>query len=102
MRTRKNRAALLSMVLAGSAFAAPPLAPEQLSIEQLPSKSPHWVYVVDEAFFNEIDARVRLFDGDSYRHLGQIDAGFSPGGIQSPDGGTTAVATTYFARGGHG
>ena len=102
MRTWQIRAALLGLLLTGSAFAAPPLAPEQLSIEQLPSKSPHWVYVVDEAFFNEIDARVRLFDGDSYRHLGQIDAGYSPGVIQSPDGKTTAVATTYYARGGHG
>jgi hypothetical protein len=89
------RVALLAVLVNGTAFAAEPLAAEQFSIEPLPSKSPHWVYVVDEAFFNEIDARVRLFDGDSYRHLGQIDAGFSPGVIQSPDGSTTAVATTY-------
>jgi methylamine dehydrogenase heavy chain len=102
MRTWKNRAAVLGLLVAGAALAAEPLVPEQLSVEPLPSKGPHWVYVVDEAFFNEIDARVRLFDGDSYRHLGQIDAGFTPGVIQSPDGQTTAVATTYFARGGHG
>ena len=79
-----------------------PLAAEQLTIEALPPPGPHWVYVIDEAFSNEIDARVRLFDGDSYRHLGQIDAGFTPGVILSPDGRTTAVATTYFARGAHG
>jgi methylamine dehydrogenase heavy chain len=102
MRTMQFRAALLALLVNGSAFAVEPLAAEQLSIEPLPSKSPHWVYIVDEAFFNEIDSRVRLFDGDSYRHLGQIDAGFSPGVIQSPDGSTTAVATTYYARGGHG
>jgi methylamine dehydrogenase heavy chain len=102
MRTLQLRAALLALMVGGGALAAESLAPEQLSIEPLPSKSPHWVFVIDEAFFNEIDARVRLFDGDSYRHLGQIDAGFSPGVIQSPDGSTTAVATTYFARGGHG
>jgi methylamine dehydrogenase heavy chain len=102
MRTMQFRAALLAVLVNSTAFAAEPLAAEQLSIAPLPSKSPHWVYVVDEAFFNEIDARVRLFDGDSYRHLGQIDAGFNPGVIQSPDGSTTAVATTYYARGGHG
>ena len=102
MRTLQFRAALLALLVNGSAFAAEPLAAEQLSVESLPPKSPHWVYVVDEAFSNEIDARVRLFDGDSYRHLGQIDAGFTPGVTQSPDGKTTAVATTYFARGGHG
>jgi methylamine dehydrogenase heavy chain len=102
MRTLQFRAALLALLVNGSAFAAEPLAAEQFSVEALPSKSPHWVYVVDEAFYNEIDARVRLFDGDSYRHLGQIDAGFTPGVIQSPDGKMTAIATTYFARGGHG
>jgi len=102
MRTLLFHAALLALPVTGGAFAAQPLATEQLSIEPLPSRSPHWVYVVDEAFFNEIDARVRLFDGDSYRLLGQIDAGFTPGVSESPDGRTTAVATTYFARGGHG
>src|ERR1700722_17312015 len=102
MRTMRFRAALLAMLVSGGAFAAPPLAAEKLTVEPLPPPGPHWVYVVDEAFYNEIDARVRLFDGDSYRDLGQIDAGFSPGVIESPDGRTTAVTTTYFARGGHG
>jgi methylamine dehydrogenase heavy chain len=102
MRTLQLRAALLALLVNGSAFAAEPLAAEQFTVESLPPKSPHWVYIVDNAFANEIDARVRLFDGDSYRHLGQIDAGFNPGVTLSPDGNTTAVATTYFARGGHG
>src|SRR5450631_3099633 len=102
MRTMQFRAALLAVLVNGTALAVEPLAAEKFSIEPLPSRSPHWAYVIDEAFSNEIDARVRLFDGDSYRHLGQIDAGFSPGVIQSPDGSTTAVATTYYARGGHG
>ena len=104
MRTSHACAALLALLVNGAAFAAQPLPlpPEQFTIETLPPKSPHWVYVVDEAFANEIDARVRLFDGDSYRHLGQIDAGFNPGVVLSPDRAITAVATTYFARGGHG
>ena len=82
--------------------APPPLPAEHLSVQQLPPKSPHWVYVYDEAFDNEIDARVHLFDGDSYRRLGQIDAGFLPSVSLSPDGTTTAVATSYFARGSRG
>ena len=73
-----------------------------VGVQPLPPRSPHWVYVYDEAFFNETDARVQLFDGDSYRRLGQIDAGFLPAVAISPDGATTAVATTYFARGSHG
>ena len=47
-------------------------------MEKLPPNNAHRIYVLDEAFLNEIDARVHLFDGDTYRRLGQIDAGFSP------------------------
>ena len=82
--------------------APPPLPAEHLTVQPLPPKSPHWVYVYDEAFDNEIDARLHLFDGDSYRRLGQIDAGYLPSVSLSPDGATTAVATTYFARGSRG
>ena len=95
--------ALPCLLLAGRVLgASPPLPPEQLTIEKLPARSPHWVYVYDDAFDNEIDARVHLFDGDSYRRLGQIDAGFNPSVNISPDGSTTVVATTYFARGSRG
>jgi methylamine dehydrogenase heavy chain len=80
----------------------PPLPAEHLTVAKVGPKSPHWVYVVDYAFNNEIDSRVYLFDGDTYRRIGQIDTGFSPGVNLSPDGKTTVVATTYFARGGHG
>jgi methylamine dehydrogenase heavy chain len=97
-------AAALCLILSVLVHAAPPppLPAEHLSVQQLPPKTPHWVYVYDEAFDNEIDARVHLFDGDSYRRLGQIDAGFLPSVSLSPDGTTTAVATTYFARGSRG
>ncbi len=80
----------------------PPLPTEHLTVARVGPKSPHWIYVLDYAFDNEIDSRLYLFDGDTYRRIGQIDTGFSPGVNISPDGKTTAVATTYFARGGHG
>jgi len=102
MRSVPFSAALLCLPAAALASAAEPLPAEHLTLEQLAPRSPHWVYVIDEAFFNETDARVDLFDGDSYRRLGQIDAGFNPGVNLSPDGNTTVVATTYFSRGGHG
>src|SRR5690349_23014269 len=95
--------ALLWPVLAAQVFAAaPPLPAEHLVIERLPPRSPHWVYIYDYVFDNEIDARVYLFDGDSYRRLGQIGAGFYASVNLSPDHGTTAVASTYFARGSRG
>src|SRR5947207_12436520 len=104
MRSASLRSAVtLCLTLSVLAHAAPPPLPaEHLTVQPLPPRSPHWVYVFDEAFYNEIDARVHLFDGDTYRRLGQIDAGFSPGMNLSPDGKTTVVATTYFARGSRG
>lgn len=80
----------------------PPLPAEHLTQEALPPRGPHWVYVVDYAFDNEIDTRVLLYDADRHRRLGQIDGGFLPGFTLSPDRTMAAVATTYFARGGHG
>lgn len=102
MRTHLVGAALLCLLGCPALPAAPPLPSEHLTVEKLGPKSPHWVYVVDEAFYNEIDSRVDLYDGDTYRTLGQIDAGFNPGVNLSPDGATTVLTTTYFARGSHG
>ncbi|HEX4240453.1 MAG TPA: amine dehydrogenase large subunit [Steroidobacteraceae bacterium] len=82
--------------------AAPPLPAEHLSVATVPPAGPHRIYVLDEAFLNEIDSRVNVFDGDTYRRLGQIDAGFNPGFNLSPDGKTSVVATTYFSRGSRG
>ena len=105
MNTMIIRAAILSLAACSRLLAAappPPLPAERLSVAVMPPANPHRVYVLDEAFFNEIDSRVHLFDGDTYRRLGQIDAGFTPGFNLSPDGKTSVVATTYFARGSRG
>lgn len=105
MRPFLSGVTILMLLASSSVIAAaipPPLPAEHLTVETLGRISPHWVYVYDEAVPNEIDMRVLVFDGDSYRRLGQIGAGFMPGVNFSPDGKTTVVATTYFARGGHG
>lgn len=102
MKTVLLRAALLSWATCTPLLAAPPLPAEHLTVASLPPNDPHRIYVLDEAFENEIDARVHLFDGDTYRRLGQIDAGFNPGVNLSPDGKTTVVGTTYFSRGSRG
>src|SRR5258708_18392772 len=102
MKTSLIGASLLSLAIGARSLAAPPLPAEHLTMEKVPPNNAHRIYVLDEAFFNEIDARVHLFDGDTHRRLGQIDAGFSPGFNLSPDGKTTVVATTYFSRGSRG
>jgi methylamine dehydrogenase heavy chain len=102
MKSCLIRAALLSLATCTPLLAEPPLTSEHLTVTTLPPNTPHRIYVLDEAFNNEIDARIHVFDGDSYRRLGQIDAGFNPGFNLSPDGKTTVVGTTYFARGSRG
>jgi methylamine dehydrogenase heavy chain len=105
MKTMFIRAALLSLAACArllAAQASAPLPAEHLTVATMPPESPHRIYVLDEAFFNEIDARINVFDGDTYRRLGQIDAGFTPGVNLSPDGKTTVVGTTYFSRGSRG
>ena len=96
--------AWLALLVASAAGAAgaPPLPAEHLGLTKLPAPSPHWVWVFDESNNNETDMRLYLYDGDAHRELGQIDIGFWPGVAMSPDGRTTAVATTYFSRGSHG
>ena len=104
MKSCVMRAALLSLATCTPLLAAapPPLPAEHLTVTTLPPNTPHRIYVVDDAFVNEIDGRVHLFDGDTFRRLGQIDAGFNPAFNLSPDGKTSVVSTTYFARGSHG
>src|SRR5215468_6320636 len=101
MRSAYVLLAALSWLIPSLPTAAvpPPLPAEHLTVEPLPARSPHWVYVFDEAFDNEIDMRVYLYDGDNHRRLGQIGGGFYTSVNLSPDGATTAVAATYFARG---
>ncbi|SAL80183.1 amine dehydrogenase [Caballeronia peredens] len=76
--------------------------PEELTVAKVPPYNPHRVYVADVAFGSMTDARVRVFDSDTKRFVGEIDGGFAPGFAISPDHKTSYVATTYFARGGHG
>src|ERR1700721_1768552 len=95
-------AAALCLATCTPLLAAAPLPAERLSVAPLPPNNPPRVYVVDDAFENEIDARVHLFDGDTYQRLGQIDAGFNPAFNLSPDAKTSIVGTTYFSRGSRG
>lgn len=92
--------ALLYGLLACQAHAAE--KPEELTVAKLPPYNPHRVFVADVSFASMTDARVHVFDGDMERFVGEIDGGFAPGFAISPDHKTSYVATTYFARGGHG
>ncbi|WP_225936353.1 amine dehydrogenase large subunit [Caballeronia sp. NK8] len=94
--------AVLYGLLACQSHAGAAEKPEELTVAKVPPFNPHRVFVTDVAFSSMTDARVHVFDGDTKRFIGQIDAGFAPGFTISPDHKTGYVATTYFARGGHG
>ena len=93
---------VLLLALAVVANAAPPLPAEHLEIARMPARSPHWIYVFDEILASQTDSRIYVYDGDAHRELGQIDAGYWANFNVSPDGRTTAVATTYLSRGSRG
>ncbi|BBU29583.1 hypothetical protein BTHE68_33170 [Burkholderia sp. THE68] len=105
MKLRRLAAAMgavLYGLLACQSHAGAAEKPEELTVAKVPPFNPHRVFVADVAFSSMTDARVHVFDGDTKRFVGQIDAGFAPGFTISPDHKTGYVATTYFARGGHG
>ena len=86
-----------------SQAAPPPLPAEKLTVETLPPQSPHWVYVFDEAFDNEIDQRVHLFRrrhaiGGSARSTPASRPGFN----LSPDGTTERGRDHLLRRGSRG
>ncbi|MFL9945988.1 amine dehydrogenase large subunit [Paraburkholderia agricolaris] len=101
MNVRRRTTAVAAMLaLACSAQAAE--KPEELSIQKMPPWHPHEIFVVDANAPSMTDGRVYVYDADTMKPLGQIDAGFAPGFAISPDHLTSYVATTYFSRGGHG
>lgn len=94
--------AVLYGLLACQPHAGAAEKPEELTVAKVPPYSPHRIFVADVSFASMTDARVHVFDGDAKRFVGEIDGGFAPGFAVSPDHKTSYVATTYFARGGHG
>ena len=94
--------AVLYGLLACQLHAGAAEKPEELTVAKVPPYNPHRIFVTDVSFASMTDARVHVFDGDTKRFVGEIDGGFAPGFAVSPDHKTSYVATTYFARGGHG
>lgn len=76
--------ALLYGLLACQPHAGAAEKPEELTVAKVPPYSPHRVFVTDVSFASMTDARVHVFDGDTKRFLGEIDAGFAPGFTISP------------------
>lgn len=105
MKSRTRLALLMAGVLtAGLANAQ--LEPEQLTVEELPDSSPHWVFVGDISFFHMPDSRVVLLNGDAETtneaYLGMMSTGYNPAIEMAPDGSALYSAETYYSRGTRG
>ncbi|MFB4204133.1 Aralkylamine dehydrogenase heavy chain [wastewater metagenome] len=105
MKSRTRLALLMAGVLtAGLANAQ--LEPEQLSVEELPDASPHWVFVGDVSFFHMPDSKVVLLNGDAETtneaYLGMMSTGYNPAIEVAPDGSELYSAETYYSRGTRG
>ncbi|WP_321912166.1 amine dehydrogenase large subunit [Paraburkholderia sp. J11-2] len=100
--TIRKRAAATAAFLAFACAATAAEKPEELTIQKMPAWHPHEIFVVDPSGDAATDGRIYLYDADARKELGQIDAGFLPGFVVSPDHETSVVATTYFSRGSHG
>jgi methylamine dehydrogenase heavy chain len=99
-RIRGAFAAVLPVV--ALAASPPPLAPEHIGVEKLPPRNAHWAYLLDVSWSNYIDERVYVYDGDAGKLRGMMDLGYYGSFAESPDGKTSAMAATYWSRGGHG
>lgn len=96
---------LLAAVLPAVALATsapPPLAPEHIGVEKMPKRTAHYAYLLDVSWNNYIDERVYVYDGDAGKLRGMMDLGYYGNFAESPDGKTSAMAATYWSRGGHG
>ncbi len=105
MHTRTSKAlTLAAAVTAGVAHAQ--IEPEQLVVEELPERSPHWVYVTDISFFHMPDSKVVLLNGDAETtneaYLGMMSTGYNPGIAVAPDGSEIYSAETWYSRGTRG
>lgn len=79
------------------------IAPEDLTVAELPDPSPHWVWLNDVAFDHMPDGRAYLVDADSGKFLGMLSAGFAHAILQfSDDGKEIYNPEIYFSRGTRG
>ena len=104
MRLNGAMAALLAVSVAGLAWAGAPveLVPQTPKVLTLGASNGRRLYVQDFAPAHAPDSKILLFNGDTFKFLGEITNGFFGQFALSNDGATLYSATTFFARDDHG
>ncbi len=78
------------------------LAPDVPRVLVLPPSNGHRVFELDTPSAHDVDGKIHVMDGDTFRTLGEVPNGFFGAMSVSRDGATLFSATTYFSRGDHG
>jgi methylamine dehydrogenase heavy chain len=113
LRRQFLRLALLSLLLAGSAFAQVPGSPtvqfpytqpptEGVGVRKMPAPNPHWVLIDAPLYGNFVVSQVYVVDGDSRKIVGMLTAGMISTAAISPDHSRIFVGDTFFSRGTRG
>jgi methylamine dehydrogenase heavy chain len=95
-------ACLAPVCLAAGVARAAELAPDTPHVLVLPPSNGHRVFVLDTPAAHDVDGKIHVMDGDTFRTLGEVPNGFFGAMTVSHDGATLFSATSYFARGDHG
>jgi methylamine dehydrogenase heavy chain len=113
LRRRLLRLTLLSLLLAGPAFAQVPGSPtvqfpytqpptEGVGVRKMPAPNPHWVLIDAPLYGNFIVSQIYVVDGDSRKIVGMLTAGMISTAAISPDHSRIFVGDTFFSRGTRG
>jgi methylamine dehydrogenase heavy chain len=113
LRRRLLRLAILSLLLAGPAFAQVPGTPtvqfpytqpptEGVGVRKMPVPNPHWVLIDAPLYGNFVVSQVYVVDGDSMKIVGMLTAGMISTAAISPDHSRIFVGDTFFSRGTRG
>ena len=94
--------AIIAISLAAGAVHGAELAPETPHVVTLGPSNGHRIFLVDTPVAHDVDGKIHVMDGDSFKTLGELPNGFFGAMSVSKDGATLYNATTYFARGDHG
>lgn len=96
------RGVLALVALIGSPALAAELQPQTPKVLTLGPSNGHRLYVQAFGIAHAPDSKIVVFDGDTFRFLGEVTNGFFGLFALSGDASTLYSATTFFARDDHG
>jgi methylamine dehydrogenase heavy chain len=93
---------ILIIVCAFTRAGAAELQADTAHVLVLPPPNGHRVFVLDTPAAHDVDGKIHVLDGDTFRTLGNVPNGFFGAMAISADGATLYSAASYYSRGDHG